>query len=66
MKTLYNPFGYTDEIAMIEQFYDLYGRRVAEDLDRIYRNHSYSKDWTIFAKQEGYSQKTIDDFRQLQ
>ena len=65
MKTIINPFGFVDERAMIEQFYDLHGRDIAERLSNIHKLHFDKKDWTVFAKREGFSQKQIDDFIQL-
>jgi hypothetical protein len=66
MKVIKNCFGGTDEMMTMEEFYTLYGRDVAEDLDRIYNNNQYSKDWTKAAIREGYHQTVIDDFLILQ
>ena len=66
MKTLYNPFGGRDEQAMINQYYDLHGRSKAENLDRIYNLHWHTKDWTVFAKREGFTEQEINDFKQIQ
>jgi hypothetical protein len=66
MNVITSPFGGVDEQATIEHFYDLHGRDVAEDLDRIYQNNKYSKDWTKYAIQQGYSPDEILDFKVIQ
>lgn len=38
MITIPNGFGGTDEQAMIDQFYELHGQNVAEELDRLLKN----------------------------
>ena len=64
MKTILNPFSRVDEQAMIEQFYDLHGRDIAEKIDRIAKNCCW-KNWEKRCAEEGISQSAISDFRQI-
>ena len=64
MLNIKNPFGGADEQAMIDQFYALHGRNVAENLDRI-RKNCVGRDWRKAAIRAGYLAGQISDFEQL-
>lgn len=77
MKTIQGPFGGVDEQEMIEQFYDLHSRQVAEDLSRLRgRCHPhgclgdcyYKTEHEVFylsAMNNGFTQAQFDDFLQV-
>jgi hypothetical protein len=75
---LLNPFGGIDEKGMIQRFYDIHGRDVAENLDRIrkgcypmreplfpYRTISARQIFIRKATKQGFKEQVIMDFLDL-
>lgn len=79
MKKIESPFGtMLDEQAMIQQYYDLYGRTTAEALSRIMGNcypspypkgHPFARtkreNFVRKAIEQGFDPKVVQDFLQL-